>query len=89
VTFYESNAEVRPTGQEPAEYAEIPDPPPPPPPRDPTDDAAPAAEPAIDRPEPVVGTAKAPTRSPLVVAMVLAALGFVLVAIRFVRSRRS
>jgi hypothetical protein len=89
VTFYESNAEVRPTGQEPAEYTEIPDPPPPPAPPAPSDqmDEPPAG---VTTTELASEAVELPTRGPLLAGLAVAGFGvLLLVVIRFVRSRRS
>jgi hypothetical protein len=88
VTFYESNPEVRPIGQEPAEYAEMPDPPPPPAPADGAVDPPPA--PGVgELAEEVMAT---PARAPLTLALGIALLGvgaLVLLVVRLVRSRRA
>jgi hypothetical protein len=86
VTFYESNPEVRPVGQEPAEYAEMPDPPPPPLPGDGSEDPA-AAPGASELAAEVMAT---PARGPLMFGLALLALGgVVLLVVRLLRSRRA
>jgi hypothetical protein len=86
VTFYESNPEVRPIGQEPAEYAEIPDPPPPPLPADEAADPPPAPG-AGELAAEVMAT---PARTPLTFGLALVAVGVVaLLVVRLLRSRRA
>ena len=90
MTFYESNAEIRPTGQEPAEYTEIPDPPPPPTPTALRPDTIGEPAPPVEAGELAAEAMELPTRVPILAGLALAAVGALLfLVIRVVRSRRS